>query len=60
MTPAPLKAASNCLDASPSTGRDRLPGPSELAGAMEGAGAGVMEAQESVGGFEDEDAVDAA
>ena len=60
VTPAPLKAASNCLDASPSTDRDRLPGPSELAGAMAGAGAGVMEAPVSVGVFEGEGAVDAA
>jgi len=52
VTPAPLKAASNCLD--------RLPEPSELAGAMEGAGAGVIEAPVSVGVFEDEGAVDAA
>jgi len=37
------EAASNCLDASPSTGRDRLPERSELAGIREGAGAGVME-----------------
>jgi len=50
MTPAPLRAASNCLDASQSTGRDRLPEPSELAGAREGAGAGVIEVLESVGG----------
>jgi len=59
VTPAPLRAASNCLDASPSTGRDRLPEPSELAGAREGAGAGVMDVAESVGGLEDEGAVDA-
>ena len=60
VTPAPLRAASNCLDASPSTGRDRLPEPSELAGAREGAGAGVIEVlPESVGGIEDEGAVDA-
>ena len=60
VTPAPLRAASNRLEASPSTGRGRLPGLSELAGAMEGAGAGVIEAPVSVGGFEDEGAVDAA
>ena len=38
---------------SPSTGRNRLPEPSELAGAREGAGAGVMEVPESVVGLED-------
>ena len=41
VTPAPLSTASNCLDARPSTGRDRLLGPSELAGASTGAGAGL-------------------
>ena len=45
---------SNCLDASPKTGRDRLPEPSEL------AGAGGMDVPESVGGLEDEGAIDAA
>ena len=60
MTPAPLRVASNCLDTSPNAGRDRLPEPSELAGAREGAGAGIMEVRESVGGVEDEGAVDAA
>ena len=50
MTPAPLRAASNCLDASQSTGHDHLPELSELAGAREGAGAGVIEVLESVGG----------
>ena len=60
VTPAPLRAASNCLDASPSTGRDRLPEPSELAGAREGAGAGVIGTPESARVLEDEGAFDAA
>ena len=50
MTPAPLRATSNCLDTSQSTGHDRLPEPSELAGAREGVGAGVIEVLESMGG----------
>ena len=48
------------LEASPSTGRDRLTGPSELAGARKIAGAGIMEVPESVGGMEDEGAIDVA
>ena len=58
--PTPVRAASNCLDASPNTGRNRLPEPSELADAREGAGAGVMEVPESVGGLGDERPVDVA
>ena len=54
VTPAPHRAASNCLDAVPSTGHDRLPEPSEL------AGAGVIEVPDSVGGLEDEGVVDVA
>jgi len=60
VTPAPLKPASNCLDASPCTGRDRLPEPSELAGAREGAGAGLMEVPESLRALGDQGAVDVA
>ena len=41
-------------------GRDRLPELSELAGAREGAGAGVIEVPESVGGVEDDGTIDAA
>ena len=49
VTSAPLRAASNCLDAISNTGRKRLPEPPELAGAREGACAGVvMEVPESV------------
>ena len=44
VTPAPLRAASNYLDPSPTTGRGCLPEPPELAGARKGAGGGVMEA----------------
>jgi len=41
-------------------GRGRLPELSELADAREGAGAGVMEVPEPVGGLGDEGAVDVA
>jgi len=41
-TPAPLRAASKCLDAIPSTGRCRLPEPSELTGASTGEGEGAV------------------
>ena len=58
--PAPHRATSNCLDASTSTGLDCLPEPSGLVGAREGAGADVIEVPESVGGLEDEGAVDVA
>ena len=47
-----------CLEASPSTGRDRLPEPSELAGAREDAGVAVMEVPVSVGGLDSEGAVE--
>jgi hypothetical protein len=51
-TPAPLRAASKCRDAIPSTGRVLLPGLSELAGVSTGAvSAGVgTGAPASVGG----------
>jgi len=58
VAPAPLRAASYCLDTSPSTGRDRLPELSEPAGARGDAGTGVIEVPESVGVLEDEGAVD--
>jgi len=60
VTPAPHRAASNCLDAILSTSRDRLPEPSELAGARKGAGAGVIEVPDSARGLEDEGVVDVA
>jgi len=58
--PTPVRVASNCLDASPNTGRNRLPEPSELEYAREGAGTGAMEVPESVGGLGDEGPVDVA
>ena len=60
VTPTLLRATSNCLDATPSMCHDRLPELSEFAGAMEGGGAAVMEVPESVGGLEDEGAVNVA
>ena len=47
-----------CFEASPSTGRDRLPEPSGLAGAREDAGVAVMEVPVSVGGLDSEGAVE--
>jgi hypothetical protein len=47
-------------DASPSMGRDRLPELSGLADARKGEGAGIMKVPESVGGLEDEGAIDVA
>jgi hypothetical protein len=60
VTPEPLRATANYLDASPSTGGDPLLERSELAGAREDTGAtrGEMEVPESVGGLEDEGAID--
>lgn len=60
MTPAPLRPTPNYLDASPSTDGDPLLERSELAGAREDTreARGVMEVPESVGGLEDEGAID--
>jgi len=41
-------------------GRGHLPEPPELGGVREGAGTGVMDVPESVGGLEDEEVVDVA
>jgi len=53
MTPGPLRATSNCLDSSPSTGRDHLPELSELAGTRDRAGARVIEVPVSERGLEE-------
>jgi len=62
VTPAPLRVASNYLDASPSTDRDRLPDQSELVGASVDAEAGVLGLSGSVpvGGPKDEGVADEA